>query len=139
MGPRDILIDILYVCLYAVYPFMAYTEQEQSNLCAPPPPTRCNFPFTRGVGLHRVSNDRSNLAEAAGAAAAVVLGFPGGSVVKNPPAKGEHQRHSLIPGLGRSSREGKWQPTPVLLPGKSHVQRNLVGYPSKGSQRVGHD
>ena len=22
----------------------------------------------------------------------------------------------------------KWQPTPVLLPGKSHGQRNLVGY-----------
>ena len=23
---------------------------------------------------------------------------------------------------------GKWQPTPVLLPGKSHGWRNLVGY-----------
>ena len=23
----------------------------------------------------------------------------------------------LIPGLGRSSGEGKWEPTPVLLPG----------------------
>ena len=22
----------------------------------------------------------------------------------------------------------EWQPTPVFLPGKSHVQRNLVGY-----------
>ena len=26
----------------------------------------------------------------------------------------------------------KWQPTPVLLPGKSHGQRNLVGYCSRG-------
>ena len=34
----------------------------------------------------------------------------------------------------------KWQPTPVLLPGKSHGQRNLVGYiQSMGSQRVRHD
>ena len=30
----------------------------------------------------------------------------------------------------------KWQPTPVLLPRKSHGQRSLV---SMGSQRVGHD
>ena len=32
----------------------------------------------------------------------------------------------------------KWQTTPVFLPGKSHGQRNLVGY-SLGSQRVRHD
>ena len=32
-----------------------------------------------------------------------------------------------IPGLGRSRRR-KWQSTPVLLPGKSHGQRSLVGY-----------
>ena len=25
-------------------------------------------------------------------------------------------------------KEMKWQPTPVFLPGKSHGQRNLVGY-----------
>ena len=30
----------------------------------------------------------------------------------------------------------KWQPTPVLLPRKSHRRRSLV---SMGSQRVGHD
>ena len=35
---------------------------------------------------------------------------------------------SLIPGLGRSPGEGKWQPTPVLLPGESHGGRSLVGY-----------
>ena len=33
----------------------------------------------------------------------------------------------LIPGLGRSPGEGKWQPTPVLLPGESHGGRSLVG------------
>ena len=36
----------------------------------------------------------------------------------------------LIPGLRRSTGEGwrrKWQPTPVLLPGKSHGWRSLVG------------
>ena len=33
----------------------------------------------------------------------------------------------------------KWQPTPVLLPGKSHAQRSVVGYSPWGSQRVGHN
>ena len=34
----------------------------------------------------------------------------------------------------------KWQPTPLLLPGKSHGRRSLLGYiQSMGSQRVGHD
>ena len=33
-----------------------------------------------------------------------------------------------VPGSERSPGEGKWQPTPVLLPGKSHRQRSLVGY-----------
>ena len=32
----------------------------------------------------------------------------------------------------------KWQSTPVLLPGKSHGQRSLIGY-SLWSRRVGHD
>ena len=35
---------------------------------------------------------------------------------------------SLIPELGRSSGEVKWQPTIVFLPGKSHEQKGLVGY-----------
>ena len=34
----------------------------------------------------------------------------------------------LIPGSERSSGEGKWQPTPVFLPGKSHRWRSIVGY-----------
>ena len=33
-----------------------------------------------------------------------------------------------IPGSGRSLGEGKWQPTPVLLPGEFHGSRSLVGY-----------
>ena len=34
----------------------------------------------------------------------------------------------LIPGLGRCSGEGNGKPIPVLLPGKFHGQRSLVGY-----------
>ena len=36
-----------------------------------------------------------------------------------------------IPALGRSPGEG-WQPTPVLLPGKSYGWRNLVDYNPQG-------
>ena len=32
------------------------------------------------------------------------------------------------PWVGKIPWRRKWQPTPVLLPGKSHEQRSLVGY-----------
>ena len=57
--------------------------------------------------------------------AAFSRGFPGGSVVKNLPAK---QEHVLDPRVGEISWRRKWKPTPVFLPGKSHRQRSLVGY-----------
>ena len=39
-----------------------------------------------------------------------------------------------IPVSERSAGGGKWQPTPVLLPGESHGQRSLVGYNPKGHE-----
>ena len=41
---------------------------------------------------------------------------------------------SLFLALTRVSRRRQWQPTPVLLPGESHGQRNLVGYSPWGSE-----
>ena len=38
--------------------------------------------------------------------------------------------------VGKIPWRRKWQPTPVFLPGKSHGQRNLVGYPPPGSKRI---
>ena len=62
----------------------------------------------------------------------MLRGFPGGSVVKNLPAKaGDARDEGSIPGLGRSWRR-KWQPTPVFLSGKSHGQRNRAGYSQWG-------
>ena len=37
-----------------------------------------------------------------------------------------------IPGLGRSPGKGKWQPTPVFLPGEFYGQRSLAGYSPQG-------
>ena len=65
------------------------------------------------------------------------LGFPGGSVVKNPPAKAEGA--GLIPGSGRSPEEKNGNPLAVFLPGKSHGWRSLVGYSTRGRKRVGHN
>ena len=48
----------------------------------------------------------------------ILMGFPGGSVIKNPPANAGDA--GSIPGSGRCLCRRKWQPTPVFLPGKSH-------------------
>ena len=48
-----------------------------------------------------------------------------GTVVKNRLPMLELKVRSL--GLKMPWR-GKWQPTPIFLPGKSHGQRSLVGY-----------
>ena len=45
-----------------------------------------------------------------------VGGFPGGSSVKNPPVNARDV--GSVSGLGRSPWRGKWQPTPVFLPGE---------------------
>ena len=45
-------------------------------------------------------------------------------------------RHEFDSWVGKIPWRRKWQPTPVLLPRKSHGQRSLV---SMGSQRVRHD
>ena len=94
-----------------------------------------------------------------------IAGFPGGSAVKNPPSNAGDT--GSIPGSERSPAEGgKWQPTPVLLPGEFYEQRSQAGYspwdgkeldttvqlawripgtgqpgglPSMGSHTVGHD
>ena len=56
----------------------------------------------------------------------VFYGFPGGSVVKNPPANAGDV--GLIPALGRFHWRRIWHPTPVFLPGKSQGQRSLEDY-----------
>ena len=53
-------------------------------------------------------------------------GFPGGSRVKNLPAKAGDT--DSVPGLGKIPWRKKRQPIPVFLPGESHGQRSLVGY-----------
>ena len=52
--------------------------------------------------------------------------FPGGSDVKASACNGRDP--GFDPWFGKIPWRRKWQPTPVLLPGKSHGQRSMVGY-----------
>ena len=63
----------------------------------------------------------------------ILIGFPCGSVVKNPPANsGDTGDAGLISVSGKIPWKRKWQPTPVFLLGKSHRQRSLAGYSLRG-------
>ena len=55
-------------------------------------------------------------------------------VVKNPAANEEDMRPGFNSWVGKIPWRREWQPTPVLLPGESHGQRNLVGYSPQDSK-----
>ena len=40
------------------------------------------------------------------------------------------------PWVGKILWRRKWQPTPLLLPGKSHGQRSMVGYSPRGRKEL---
>ena len=57
------------------------------------------------------------------------MGFPGGTGSKEPTCQcRRHKRCGFDPWVEKIPWRGKWQPTPVFLPGKSHGQRSLAGY-----------
>ena len=87
--------------------------------------------------------------------------FPGGSVVKSPPASSEDARdEGSIPGFGKIPWREKWQPTPnppavqetraqspgqedaleketaTFLPGESHGQRSLAGHSPRAHKEL---
>ena len=55
-------------------------------------------------------------------------GFPGGTIVRNPPAMQE----TRVLSLGQDPLGDERQPTPVFLLGKSHGWRSLTGYSPRG-------
>ena len=60
--------------------------------------------------------------------------FPGGSVVKNPPANAGDM--VLIPGLGRLPGEGNGNPLQDSCLENSMERRSLAGYSPWGQKRV---
>ena len=65
------------------------------------------------------------------------MGFPCGSVVKNPPAMQEMRVCSL--GQEDPQEKGMAMHSQYFLSGKSQGQRSLVGYNPWGRKRVGHN
>ena len=69
----------------------------------------------------------------------MLLGFPGGSVVKNRPAHaGDAGAMGSVPRLGRSPGEGNGNP-PQILAWEIPWTEAPGGLQPTGSQRVGHD
>ena len=62
------------------------------------------------------------------------MGFPGGSDGKNICLQWRRPRFDSW--VGKIRWRSKWQPTPVLLPGKSHGQKSLVGYSPWGRKEL---
>ena len=59
-------------------------------------------------------------------------GFPGGISGKEPTCQCRRSKRHLPNRLGRFPWSRKWQPTPVILPGKFHGQKSLMGYTVHG-------
>ena len=64
----------------------------------------------------------------------VGLGFPGGSEDK---ASAQNAGNKFDPWAGKIPWRRKWQPTRVSLPGKSLLQRSLVGCSPRGRKESG--
>ena len=62
--------------------------------------------------------------------AMVIMGFPGGSDSKASAYSAGDL--GFKPSVRKIPWRRKWQPTPVLLPGKFHGWRSLVGYNPRG-------
>ena len=64
-------------------------------------------------------------------------GFPGSTVAKNPL---DNARDTKRPGFDPWARKTRWRrewlPSPVVLPGKFHGQRSLVGYSTWGQKQL---
>ena len=63
-----------------------------------------------------------------------VWGFPGGSVVKNPPANAGDS--GSVPGSGRSPGEGNSNPLQYSFLGNPMDKRSLVGYSLCGCKEL---
>ena len=59
----------------------------------------------------------------------LVVGFPDGVVVMNPPANaGDARDTGLVSQVKKIPWRREWQPIPVFLPGECHGWRSLAGY-----------
>ena len=63
--------------------------------------------------------------------------FPDGAVVKSLLQCRRRQRCRFASWVRKIPWSRKWQPAPIFLPGKHHVQRSLAGYSPWGCKELG--
>ena len=64
-------------------------------------------------------------------------GFPGGTSGKEPTCQcRRRKRRGFDPWVGKIPWRRQWQPTPVLLPGKSRGRRSLMGHSPWGHKEL---
>ena len=84
------------------------------------------------IESQRITHDWSNLACMHALGCRLNLGYlketSAGSLASLERVCLQCRRPGFNPWVGKTHGKRKWQPTPVLLPGKSHGQRSLVGY-----------
>ena len=67
-----------------------------------------------------------------------IQGFPGSTGDKESYCQSKrHKKCKFSPWVGKIQYSRKWQPTPVLLPGKFHGQRSLTVYSPQGYKELG--
>ena len=64
------------------------------------------------------------------------MGFPGGTVLKNPPASAGDTRTEFCPWVGKIPWRKEWLSAPVFLLGEFRGQRSLADYSSQGCKEL---
>ena len=117
-----------YKCLLAPWLMASITEGHQKNMVAPS--QVLSLPLVASNSACPTMNNThpkvfGTPVSFVGLSNKPFPGFPGGSVVKNPPAS---SKTWVCPWVRKIPWRRKWQPTLVFLPQESHGQRGLVGY-----------
>ena len=109
----------------AILDFHSQSHSWRSR-AATAPACACIPPNTKEQGMRMFSQIRA-------LPRSCTQGLTGGSGGKEPACQcGRHKRYGFDPWVRKISWRRVWQSTPVLLPGESHGQRNLVGYSPRG-------
>ena len=89
------------------------------------------------ASVYGVAQSWTRLKRLSSSCSILLIGFPGGTSVKNLPSNaGDIRDGDLIPSLGRSPGGGHGNPHPAFMPGEFHGQKSLAGHSSWGCKEL---